>query len=254
MSQYRTACATLVRFADNLIVEAVHHCKDMSEEDLKLSDDGYGMIAGMARELGDPVKIRNLAMDLFIAGQNMTGTMAAWAFACLERHPDVFGRLRTEVFAKFGTEDDPLAPMTWNNLRACTTLQHVIMETMRMFPLIANVGRNAKCDTVLPRGGGSDGLQPIAVPKGAAVVCNVYLMHRREQEWGHDALEWKPDRWAGRRYGPEYSPFGAGPRVCIGRKSEPHLASEMMLTSSRTTLDDRDQRSDRTYVPALLRH
>lgn len=88
-----------------------------------------------------------------------------------------------------------------------------------MYPLLANIGRHAKCDTVLPRGGGEDGSLPIAVPKGAAVTCNVYLLHRRQEEWGEDAWEFNPDRWIGRKFGPEYAPFGMGPRVCVGRES-----------------------------------
>lgn len=147
----------------------------------------------------------------------MSGTMAAWVFAQLEVHPAIYKRVRTEILAKFGTEEDPLAPLTWDNLKACTTMQHVIMETLRMYPLLANIGRNAKCDTILPRGGGENGDQPIAVPKGAAITANVYLIHRREQEWGDDAWQFNPDRWIGKKIGSNYAPFGAGPRVCVGQ-------------------------------------
>ena len=31
-------------------------------------------------------------------------------------------------------------------------------------------------------------------------------LHRREEEWGQDSWEWKPDRWEGRKIGPEYVP------------------------------------------------
>lgn len=152
-----------------------------------------------------------------IAGQNMTGTTAAWLFAQLERHPEIYKQVREEVLAKFGTEHEPKEPLIWSNMKACTTMQNVILETLRMYPLLANIGRNAKCDTVLPQGGGPDGLQPIAVPKGATVTCNVYLTHRREEEWGSDAWEFRPDRWIGRKFGPEYAPFGGGARICVGR-------------------------------------
>lgn len=158
-------------------------------------------------------------MDLFIAGQNMTGTMAAWTFAQLEAHPDVYQAIRKEVLEKFGTEQEPRASLTWDNLRACSTMQRAITETLRMYPLLANIGRNAKRDTVLPRGGGPDGSLPIAVPAGAALTANVYLMHRRGEEWGNDAWEWDPERWSnGRKFGPDFAPFGAGPRICIGRE------------------------------------
>lgn len=215
--RYRKACSTLNEFADGLIRRAVNDRSSCQISGAHASNK-YGLIDSLVKEIGDPVHIRNLVMDLFIAGQNMTGTMIAWVFAQLSVHPDLFNRLRAEVLDKFGTEESPHEPLTWDNLQSCSFMQNVIRETLRMYPLLANIGRNAKCDTVLPRGGGPDGLQPIAVPKGCAVTCNIYLTHRRAEEWGEDAWEFKPDRWVGRKLGSEYAPFGAGPRVCIGQQ------------------------------------
>lgn len=179
----------------------------------------------------------------------MTGTMAAWVFAQLEAHPDMFQRVRAEVLEMFGTEQDPRSPMTWENLKACRTLQNVMFETLRCYPLLANIGRNAACDTVLPRGGGPDGSLPIAVPKGTTMALNVYLMHRREEEWSADSSEWKPDRWIGRKFGPEYAPFGAGPRICVGRRFTPvyqSYAKRFANQIRRGTKHDRDLIPDRT--------
>ena len=36
-------------------------------------------------------------MDVFMAGQNMVGTMSAWLFAELAEHPDVYATIRSEV-------------------------------------------------------------------------------------------------------------------------------------------------------------
>ena len=84
--------------------------------------------------------------------------------------------------------------MTWDNLRTCMLLQQCIMETLRKYPALPLLSRNALRDTVLPRGGGPDGTQPIVVPKGAPVTCCLYLMHRREKEWGSDANAFRPER------------------------------------------------------------
>lgn len=126
--------------------------------------------------------------------------------------------------------------MTWDNLRACTALQQSIYETLRKYPALPLLSRNALRDTVLPRGGGLDGSQPIAVPAGTPVTCCLYLMHRRHEEWGPDAEAFRPERCRsrrcsmsvihklklrtgeGREFGHEYAPFGAGARSCIGNQ------------------------------------
>lgn len=191
-----------------------------------------------------------------IIGQNMTGVLAALVLAHLESRKDIYDRMRDEVLEMFGTEEQAKAPLTWDNMRACTTMQHMILETARMYPLLMNIGRNAKQDTVLPRGGGLDGSQPLAVPKGASIITNLYVMHRREEEWGSDSKEFNPDRWVGRKFGPEVSPFGGGPRVCIGRKwtgLEGILtAREFLLTSCRTTDDDPIVAASHPTMPPLL--
>lgn len=75
-------------------------------------------------------------------------------------------------------------------------------------------------DTVLPRGGGKDGLSPVLVPKGTLVAYNVYVMHRRTDFFGPDAEEWRPERWADGQLRPrwEYLPFNGGPRICVGQR------------------------------------
>lgn len=81
--------------------------------------------------------------------------------------------------------------------------------------------------TLLPRGGGPDGLSPVLVRKGDNVAFCVYAMHRRKDLYGEDAEEFRPERWdedlplyydkVNAAWG--YLPFNGGPRVCLGRKS-----------------------------------
>lgn len=94
----------------------------------------------------------------------------------------------------FGTEDQPKVQMTWDNLQKCKKLHHCIYEAMRLHPTLPNIGRQAIRDTILPTGGGDDGKQPIAVAKGTVVMCCLYLMHRRSEEWGADTNKYEPER------------------------------------------------------------
>lgn len=78
--------------------------------------------------------------------------------------------------------------------------------------------RFAARDTILPRGGGIDGLAPILVKKGQSVSYHVFSMHRRKDIYGADAEEFRPERWETLRPGWAYLPFNGGPRICPGQQ------------------------------------
>jgi cytochrome P450 len=89
---------------------------------------------------------------------------------------------------------------------------------LRVHPVVPGNGRFAIKDTVLPRGGGPDGQQPLFVPKGTMVGYSVFTMHRRKDIYGPDAEEYRPERWETLRPGWEYLPFNGGPRICLGQQ------------------------------------
>lgn len=78
--------------------------------------------------------------------------------------------------------------------------------------------RMANKDTHLPVGGGADGKSPLFIRKGHEVMYSVYTMHRLPEVWGHDAGEYRPERWEKMRPGWAYIPFNGGPRICIGQQ------------------------------------
>lgn len=92
------------------------------------------------------------------------------------------------------------------------------IPALRIHPVVPMNGRMAMRDTVIPRGGGPDGQSALFVPKGTVVGYNVYVMHRREDIYGSDAEEYKPERWENLRPGWEYLPFNGGPRICLGQQ------------------------------------
>ena len=67
---------------------------------------------------------------------------------------------------------------------------------LRFYPVVPSNGRIAVKDTVLPCGGGTHGEYPLFIPKGAIVGFTPYVMHRRQDIYGPDALEFRPERWA----------------------------------------------------------
>lgn len=78
----------------------------------------------------------------------------------------------------------------------------------------------ANKDTHLPAGGGVDGKSRMFVAKGTHVMINTHSLHQRQDIYGQDSEEFKPERWASQQtlnYW-DYLPFSGGPRICIGRK------------------------------------
>ena len=105
-------------------------------------------------------------------------------------HPDVFKKLRQSILRDLGTAPDG-AGLDFHSLKNCKYLQHVLSETLRLFPSVPINTREALNDTVLPSGGGPDCTQPMALRDGDIVNFSIYAMHRRRDLWGEDALEFK---------------------------------------------------------------
>lgn len=129
----------------------------------------------------------------------------------LARRPEYQAQLRREIEEKLSGRQP-----TFEDLKDLSFLNRFVKETLRMYPPVPLNARVAKNDTVLPRGGGPDGMAPTFVPRGQLVVYQVYSMHRREDLWGADAHLFRPERWETMRPTFEYLPFNAGPRICPG--------------------------------------
>lgn len=121
---------------------------------------------------------------------------------------------------------------------------------LRLYPVVPGNSRMAVKDTVIPRGGGADGLSPCFVPKGKIVNWSVYAMHRRKDYYGEDAEVFKPERWETLRPGWEYLPFNGGPRICIGQQFALTEASytTIRLMQEFKSIEARDHREWMEYL------
>ena len=94
--------------------------------------------------------------------------------------------------------------MSLKKVRHSHTLQHSVdlalsdatpNPALRLFSPVSSNSRSSNKETVLPRGGGKDGKQPILVPKGTSVRWTSHGMHRNKDVFGPDADEFRPERW-----------------------------------------------------------
>ncbi|KAI0099146.1 cytochrome P450 52E2 [Nemania sp. FL0031] len=151
-------------------------------------------------------------LSIFTAGRDTTTSVLSYLFFELSRRPDVVATIRDEI-AELGRENP-----TWEDLRSMKYLNWVIKEALRLNPPVASNQREAVRDTVLPRGGGLDGSEPVFIKKGMGFRYLPWIMHRRTDIFGEDAEAFRPERWDDLRVTYEYLPFNAGPRICIGQQ------------------------------------
>jgi cytochrome P450 family 135 len=135
-------------------------------------------------------EVRDELVTLLFAGHETTATSLAWAFDLLLHNPEALGRLTAELDS--GGSD---------------YLDATITETLRLRPVVAIVDRHVREAT---RIGGH------AIPAGAVVCPNIYLVQRRPDLY-EDPAAFRPERFVGQsppRFG--WFPFGGGIRRCLG--------------------------------------
>lgn len=182
----------------------------------------YDYLNTLRDRCADQAEVREQVLGLLAAGRDTTASLMSWVFYCLVRNPHVLVKLRAVVLEDFGeyTSDSEAVArdITFQKLKNCQYLQHVMKETLRLHSIVAFNSRMAVRDTVLPTGGGHDGTMPVFVPAGTEVNFSTHVMHRRRDLWGEDADKFMPERWEAARPGWSYVPFNGGPRLCIGQQ------------------------------------
>ncbi len=151
--------------------------------------------------------IRDQLLTILIAGHDTSTALLAWVLFLLGSHSHALAQAGLEAHQVFGNRQ---APPDDDQLDKLEYLDQVIKETLRMYPPIHVGNRIAAEDTEI---------QGYRVPEGTRVMCSYYLSHHDELLW-EEPERFKPERF--NRRDPEkippltYTPFGGGPRNCIG--------------------------------------
>jgi cytochrome P450 len=167
---------------------------------LLLATDTEGDGSGMS-----DLQLRDEAMTIFLAGHETTANALAWTWYLLAQNPAAEARLHAEVDQVLGGR-----AATAEDVRRLPYTEHVIAESMRLFPPAWGIGRHVIEDVEI----GGWGLKP-----GDAVLVSQWVLHR-DPEYFPNPMRFDPDRWepavAATRPKFSYFPFGGGPRICIG--------------------------------------
>ncbi|GFS42227.1 cytochrome P450 3A24 [Nephila pilipes] len=200
--------------------------KEMSDDpklefNEKESDDMTSVYGGVDtnHQVFRGVVQKNLSMDelvaqcviFFLAGYDTTASTIAFATYMLALNQDVQEKVHEEVFTTLKSSNGKL---TYEALQNMKYLDHVISETLRLFPPAVRLERLAQTDYKL----GDTG---ITIPKGMIVTVPAYAMHR-DPELFTDPEKFDPDRFKpeerSKIHPYAYLPFGAGPRNCVGMR------------------------------------
>ena len=225
--QFHTHCDAVHKYAEYFVILRLQRGDAyLSDLDNSTSRGRYVFLHELAKLTQDPVELRSQTLNVLTAGRDTTAALMGWVFYFLARHPDVYLKLRAQVLDVFGRFDASApAKLGFKDLRdRIPYATCVINEVLRMAPVIPLNERVALRDTVLPRGGGPSGSEPVFVPKDRQVLIAAYAMTRRKDLWGEDVDVFRPERWeedGGRKFGFEFIPFGGGARQCLGRRFLP---------------------------------
>ncbi|KAJ3407530.1 hypothetical protein HDU80_008448 [Chytriomyces hyalinus] len=214
-AQFRDTCMKMVELKRAAISEGAEESKDLLSALVRANIDE----ADPAKRLSDD-ELAAQVLTMVVAGHETSFTTLTWTLDFLVKDKRVQDTLRAELLKDMPSpSDDPSMELLQSN---SNYLDAVVKESLRVVTPVPAASRKCVIDDVI------DGYK---IPKGTVVYLISDVIHKKEELWGPDALEFKPERWlqeggaladsadaeSGRAFG-TYIPFLVGPRNCIGMK------------------------------------
>ncbi|KAI0688622.1 cytochrome P450 [Cytidiella melzeri] len=175
----------------------------------RMQDRRTGVGAGTKMIMSDEMMMEQV-LTFLGAGHETTSSGLAWTLWLLATHPEAQDRLRAEVSPVLAQDSTP----DFRTLKSMEYLNHVVMESLRVFPPVPMTIRQAQ------KGDYVDG---VWIPKGTLFYVGIRVINTYKGFWGEDAEEFRPERWAELEKVPAYHPthsfqtFINGPHHCIGK-------------------------------------
>ncbi len=182
--RYRSAMRTIRDYVQGRIAE------------FRRQPDSSCLLGQLAATPLTEAELLDEGIALGITGYEPVGEGLVWALWLIATHPDVQSKIRAEAV------DSAALRYTWA----------VLQESMRLYPPTWLFVRYATAAVTLPSGE--------AVAAGTKIYLSPWVMHH-DPRFYDQPLSFRPERFlseAGEhRPALAYFPFGAGPRMCLGR-------------------------------------
>ena len=152
-----------------------------------------------------PTEVRDQCATMIFGGFETTARLLFWASYLLTLDPAEQERLRTEISA---FASDRVAAL--DDLARWPRLRLTLLETLRLYPPVAHIVREAVAD---------DEIIGEPVHARGQVWVSPWVLHRHRSFWDQptafmpERFADKPSPWTANA---AYLPFGSGPRTCIG--------------------------------------
>ncbi len=175
------------------------------------TDTLWLLITAMDEGIASAAEVRDEVVTLIVAGHETVAATLTWTWVLLARHPEAEQRVHAEVDScpepgSEGWDADILERLPYTRA--------VVDECLRLYPPAWVITRRS----LEP-----DSLGGFELPTGATVIASPYAIHR-DARWWPSPDRFDPGRFLGEASASEsgsgpltYLPFGAGPRLCIGR-------------------------------------
>ena len=187
-ARIRRGIAAMVDRRSNEISEG-NAPDDLATKIMTTKDPDTGAVFGVD-EMVDQVAI------FFLAGHETSASSLAWAIYLLARDQSAQEQLREEA------KSLPALP-TLSDITACTFARSVFKETLRLYPPVPMMVREAARE---------QSFRNRSIRRGAQVIISPWHLHRNPSYWEN------PDAFVPERPSrtEAFVPFSAGPRVCPG--------------------------------------
>lgn len=216
-NHFYECCDIVHEWFDEMVQRAQDRADTEKSGDSASNPHPYVWSEALVKENLSADAIREQLINMFVAARGAVSSNIGHMLFLLARHPNCWTKLREEVLISGVLQETDHQKMIVG-LKSLKYLRGVINESFRLLPTLGFTERVAMKKATLPKGGGGDCMQPIAINKGDVVVTNFAALHRRKEVFGEDADEFRPERWDNWQPPPwTFIPFGGGPRICIGQ-------------------------------------
>ncbi|MBW4628884.1 MAG: cytochrome P450 [Brasilonema octagenarum HA4186-MV1] len=178
--------------------------------------DVLSLLMSARDEQGEAMSDRELRDEVMtvLSGKGVAATAIIFGLYCLQKHPEVYQRLQSEL-------DSISNPLDTNAIAKLPYLTAISQETLRLYSLSVVAMRVATT---------SFELMGYKFSAGTHVYANIHSLHHR-QDLFPNPEQFKPERFLERQFtSHEYSPFGGGHRRCIGYAFAPFQMKLVLAT------------------------